>query len=87
MPVYEHKVSINGLQYPLVTDKDIDFVRKTTDMLQSRMDEIKSKAKVLDTQKLAVMAALSITAEYVDLKELSDKADGFLDDMLQKIDR
>jgi len=87
VPVYEHKVSINGLQYPLVTDKDIDFVRKTTELLQGRMDEIKSKVKVLDTQKLAVMAALSITAEYLDLKDLSDRADAILDDILQKVDR
>ena len=87
MPVYEHKVCINGLQYPLVTDKDIDFVRKTTEMLQSRMDEIKGKVNVLDTQKLAVMAALSFAAQYLDLKDLSEKADVLLDDILRKVDR
>lgn len=87
VPVYEHKVNISGMQYPLVTDKDIDFVRRATGILQNRMDAIQDKAKVLDTQKLAVMAALSIAAEYLDLKELSEKADAVLDEILQKTDK
>lgn len=87
MPVYEHKVNVNGLQYPLVTDKDINFVRRATDILQSRMDEIQGKVKVLDTQKLAVMAALSIAAEYLDLKDIAERADTVVDEIIQKIDR
>lgn len=87
MPVYEHKVNISGMQYPLVTDKNIDFVRRVSDILQSRMDLIKDKARVLDTQKLAVMAALSIAAEYLDLKDLTDKADALVDEILLKLDR
>lgn len=87
VPVYEHKVNISGMQYPLVTDKNIDFVRRVSDILQSRMDLIKDKARVLDTQKLAVMAALSIAAEYLDLKDLTDKADALVDEILLKLDR
>lgn len=86
MPVYEHKVNINGLQYPLVTDRDKEFVDRVTEMLQNRMNEIKSKINVLDTQKLAVMAALTISAQYLDLKEAAEAADAILDDLLRKSD-
>ncbi|TCK62566.1 cell division protein ZapA [Seleniivibrio woodruffii] len=87
MPVYEHKVNINGLQYPLVTDRDKEFVDRVTEMLQNRMNEIKSKINVLDTQKLAVMAALTISAQYLDLKEAAEAADAILDDLLRKSDK
>jgi cell division protein ZapA (FtsZ GTPase activity inhibitor) len=86
VPVYEHKVNINGLQYPLVTDRDKEFVDRATDLLQTRMNEIKSKINVLDTQKLAVMAALTISAQFLDLKEAAETADVILDDMLRKTD-
>lgn len=87
VPVYEHKVNINGLQYPLVTDRDKEFVDRVTEMLQSRMNDIKSKINVLDTQKLAVMAALTISAQYLDLKEAAEAADAILDDLLRKADK
>ena len=87
MPVYEHKVNINGLQYPLVTDRDKEFVDRVTEMLQNRMNEIKSKINVLDTQKLAVMAALTISAQYLDLREAAEAADVILDDLLRKADK
>jgi len=86
VPVYEHKVNINGLQYPLVTDRDKDFVDRATELLQNRMNEIKSKVNVLDTQKLAVMAALTISAQYLDLHEAAVAADAILDDLLRKAD-
>lgn len=87
MPVYEHMVSINGLSYPLRTDKDIDYVRRVTEMLQSRMDDIKGKVKVLDTQKLAVMAALSFAAQYLDEKEGYERSELIIDEILQKLEK
>lgn len=87
MPVFEHQVSINGLSYPLRTDKDLEYVHKVTEMLQSRMDEIKGKVKVLDTQKLAVMAALSFAAQYLDVKDSCGRADEILEELLQKLEK
>jgi cell division protein ZapA (FtsZ GTPase activity inhibitor) len=75
------------MKYPLRTDKDIDFVNRTVDILQSRMDEISKKSNVLDTQKLAVMAALSITAELVEGRDEQEETGRILEEIIKKIDR
>jgi len=87
VPVNNHKVSILGTKYPLRTDKDIDFVNRTVEMLEDRMNEIRSKSNVLDTQKLAVMAALSITAELIESRDERASVAEILDKIIAKIDR
>lgn len=51
------------------------------------MNEIRSKSNVLDTQKLAVMAALSITAELIESRDERASVAEILDKIIAKIDR
>ncbi|RMF97739.1 MAG: cell division protein ZapA [Candidatus Schekmanbacteria bacterium] len=66
-------VKIYGKNYSLVFDGDEDHFNEVVDYLNEKMDNISKSAKVVDSIKVAVLAALKITDEYLTLKKNVDK--------------
>ena len=87
-------VQIMGHDYPLEANAGDDlYVNRLAQFVEERMKEIKDESKVVDSYKLAVMAAMNISDELFRLKEskgsnsevMENKADEllrFLDEAL-----
>jgi len=63
-------VQIMGHDYPLEANSGDDlYVNRLAQFVEERMKEIKEESKVVDSYKLAVMAAMNISDELFRLKE------------------
>ena len=63
-------VQIMGHDYPLESNTGDDlYVNRLAQFVEERMKEIKAESKVVDSYKLAVMAAMNIADELYRLKD------------------
>ena len=63
-----------------------DALRRAARHLDSKMREIRTTGKVLGSERIAVMAALNITHDLLDDKNVSGAADQLLRNMDEKLD-
>lgn len=64
------KVSIMGKEYSIVCSADQkDALYKAASRLDDRMRQIQKTGKVIGTERCAIMAALNITYELLELKD------------------
>lgn len=63
------KVDIYGQVYPINAELDETYVRKIAAYVDEKMRLISDAAKTVDTQKVAVLAALAIADELHRLRE------------------
>ena len=66
-------VDIFGEQYPLVTDSDIEHVKKLAEMVDFNMRDVANKTRSFSGNKISVLAALQIADEYYRLKNDYDE--------------
>ncbi|WP_257009892.1 cell division protein ZapA [Evansella halocellulosilytica] len=74
-------VTIFGQQYKIVGSEDPEHVKKVARLVDRKMKELKGKNPYLDSNKLAVLTAVNIGNEYLDLLkriEEDEKKDGDL---------
>lgn len=63
-------VQIMGLDYPLEANVGDDlYVNRLAQFVEERMKEVKEESKVVDSYKLAVMAAMNISDELFRLQD------------------
>jgi cell division protein ZapA len=63
-------VQIMGHEYPIEANTGDDlYVNRLAQFVEERMKEIKDESKVVDSYKLAVMAAMNISDELFRLKD------------------
>ncbi|UCZ52204.1 cell division protein ZapA [Bacillus shivajii] len=60
-------VTIFGQQYKIVGAEDPDHVKKVARLVDQKMKELKGNNPYLDTNKLAVLTAVNIGNDYLDL--------------------
>jgi len=63
------EVIIRGRTYLLKASDDPEYVRELARMLDERMAAVESGTKTVDTQRIAVLAALNLADDYCRLKE------------------
>ena len=84
------KVSIMGREFAVVCDDEQhDALTQAAVHLDRRMRDIQKGGKVIGMERCAIMAALNITHELLDLQQRSGENDdigGRLRDLRQKID-
>ena len=84
------KVSIMGREFSGMCDEEQqDALTQAAVHLDRRMREIQKGGKVLGIERCAIMAALNITHELLDLKRRSDESgdlSGRIRDLQHKID-
>src|SRR3954468_17724017 len=63
-------VQIMGHDYPIEANAGDDlYVNRLAQFVEERMKEIKEESKVVDSYKLAIMAAMNISDEFFRLKD------------------
>src|SRR4029077_20070679 len=63
-------VQIMGHDYPVEANSGDDlYVNRLAQLVEERMKEIKEESKVVDSSKLAVMAAMNISDELFRLRD------------------
>jgi cell division protein ZapA len=63
------KVQIFGQSYTIAGDLDENYVRELASYVDERMQAIANNTSTIDTQKAAVLAALSIADELQSLRK------------------
>lgn len=78
------RVQIFGRQYEMdpggLTPLEVESLARFVD---ERMKEIEEKFKIVDTQKIAVLAAINIALDYIQLQE---KGSSQMDDVTPRIE-
>jgi cell division protein ZapA len=64
-------VQIAGNRYPLKTDEDDRFIKALASYVDTKMREAQKSTRTVDTQTVAVLAALQITEELFAEREES----------------
>lgn len=74
------KVWILGKEYSVVCGSDQkDALQKAASHLNDRMEQIQKSGKVVGAERCAIMAALNITHELLELKEHSADSERVVD--------
>ncbi len=87
------KVNIFGEEYSICGLDDPDYILRVADLVDKKMREIALKSRNKAPHKIAVLAALNLAGEYLDLKdnsgrelnEVEDRAKNILDILENKI--
>ena len=84
-------VQIMGHEYPIEANTGDDlYVNRLAQFVEERMKEIKDESKVVDSYKLAVMAAMNISDELFRLRDSkgshSETFEGKADAMIKMLD-
>lgn len=67
-------VTINNQQYTIVSKEGSDYVNKVAELVNNKMRELKELNPYLDSTKLAVLTAVNIGSEHIDLlKQFEDE--------------
>jgi cell division protein ZapA len=73
-------VQIMGHDYPVEAEAGDDlYVNRLAQFVEERMKELKDESKVVDSYKLAVMAAMNISDELFHLKDAKGSKSEALD--------
>lgn len=62
------EVEIFGTVYPVRAEQDPEYLRELADVVDSKMREIASKLSTPDPTKVAVLAALNLTDEWIQCR-------------------
>lgn len=66
--------------------EEVDALKRSADHLDSRMREIRSASNLIGLDRIAVMAALNITNDFIRQTDASDEATRSVSDQVQVID-
>lgn len=79
--VKKHTVSIFGESYILTSDESVDHINKAISVVDNLMVQISQKGQIVQTHRIAVLAAILLASENVHFDEKSDQ----LIDLISKI--
>lgn len=84
------KVNIFGEEYSIRGLDDSDYILRVADLVDKKMREIASKSRNKAPHRIAVLTALNLAGELLDLKENSDRemieVEGRAKDILELLD-
>ncbi|WP_187820911.1 cell division protein ZapA [Pasteuria penetrans] len=72
-------ITIHGQEYRITGDTSIDSMRKIGQYVDDTMCKVASNNPGLDATRLAVMTAINIAAEFLELKEKHEEIPASLD--------
>lgn len=85
-----HEVEIFGQTYSLRADADAEHVKRVAVLLDQRMREVASSGRTVSTVQIAVLAALDIASEFLqirdDARSLAREIETRSDSMARRID-
>jgi len=85
-----HEVEIFGQTYSLRADADAEHVKRVAVLLDERMREVASAGRTVSSVQIAVLAALDIASEFIQLRDdsrrLAREVEARSDSMTRRID-
>ncbi len=72
-------VEIYGQTYNVKAGKDPAYIQKLAEHVNECMHQIAETTKTVDSLKVAILAALNITADYFQVKEDAQKEQEFIE--------
>lgn len=63
------KVSVAGVEFALRTTAKPKYVKELANLVSARMDEVRGTGRSVSTQSLALLAAMNIADELLQLRE------------------
>lgn len=85
-----HEVEIFGQTYSLRADADAEHVKRVAVLLDQRMREVASSGRTVSTVQIAVLAALDIASEFLQIRDesrsLAREIETRSDSMARRID-
>jgi cell division protein ZapA len=82
-----YKVTIFGEQYSLVSDEPANQVIQSAAFVDALMNELASKLKNAEPKKIAVLAALQLANQVIELEQSHQKNATVMQELVQRIDQ
>ncbi|MFQ5751897.1 MAG: cell division protein ZapA [bacterium] len=81
------KINIYGTEYPIKsgTDADTEYIKKVADYVDKKMREIDQNTQAKSSLKVAILAALNITDELFQERELKKSVLNGMEDRIKKL--
>jgi cell division protein ZapA len=67
------RVNILGQEYPIRADADEEYIRKVASYLNERMNAVYAAEPTRPLSKVAILTALNITHELLDMKKQNEE--------------
>ncbi len=71
--VHSTRVTIFGETYPIKSQADPEYTQAVGEHVNRTMQLIRGKVGLQDAKKIAILAAMSVTDEYFQAREASDR--------------
>jgi cell division protein ZapA len=79
-------VQIMGMEYPVEANPgDELYVNRLAQYVEAKMKEIKEESHIIDSYKLAVMAAMNISDELLHLQEAKGSSSKVVEDKAEEL--
>jgi cell division protein ZapA len=79
------KVVIFGEEYPIRGDVDESYILRVADYVDEKMKEIALKSRNKSPNRIAILAALNMAGELIDLKDNQEKSISNVEDRAKNI--
>ncbi len=81
------ELKINGHRLVVRSEDGEEHIRTVEDYLNNKIEEAKENTKAVSTLDLALLAALNITGEIIEVRETRDKMGRKSEELTELIDR
>lgn len=79
-------VTLMGQEFRLRTTEDPEFIQKLSELVNSKIEEIRLSTDIVDSNRIVLMASLSLAEDYLSTKEelekikkeIQEKSDGLV---------
>jgi cell division protein ZapA (FtsZ GTPase activity inhibitor) len=79
-------ITLMGQEFRLRTTENPDFIQKLSELVNSRIEEIRLSTDIVDSSRIVLMASLSLAEDYLSTKdeleklqnEIKEKSDGLV---------
>lgn len=80
------KVEIFGHEYILKSDNDDSYIQKVADFVDGKMKEVSVSTNSKSVTNIAILAALNIADEYIQIKEERERVEAKARDLSRLLD-
>ena len=82
---------IRGQEFSLKSDHDPEYLREVASFVDSKIEDIYQRTKIVDTHKLILLTAINIADDLFQIKEklskIQGEVEGRVDSLITLLDR
>ena len=80
-------VTINGMNFKVVNQSNVDRVHRVARHVDEKMDELRDAGVTSNSLRLAILAALNIADEYFDAKTMLERVETIHKNTIEQLNR